>query len=238
MVFLAARTVLGNHINQAGAKKTGEKAHLDVTHYENISDSDMNKIEKLANKMVKGDFTVKKSFMARSEAEKKFGMRLYQGGAVPGKNIRVVEIKGVDVQACGGTHLNKTGEIGVIRIIKSNKIQDGVVRITFTAGKAAEKREESVEDTLKKASKLLAVSIEQIPARAEELFEKWKKGKKALKKGKSIIESELELSKIQEYKGDVLAKTAEALKTQKEHVLNTISRFKKELDEMRKELDR
>ena len=74
------------------------------------------------------------------EAEKKYGMRIYQGGAVPGKKIRIVDIEGEDVEACGGTHLNRTAEVGRIRIIKSSKIQDGIVRLTFTAGKASCKR--------------------------------------------------------------------------------------------------
>ena len=77
--------------------------------------------------------------------------------------------------------------------------------------------------------------LEQI--RAEELFEKWKKAKKALKKGKAIEFAELELKKLEKYGGDVLEKTAEILKTQKEHIVNTISRFKKELDEMKKKLN-
>lgn len=237
IVNAAARQILGKHINQAGAKKTEEKAHLDVTHYENISEEELKRIEESANRTVEKDAEIKKSFMPRNEAEKKYGMRLYQGGFVPGKSIRVVDINGIDVEACGGTHLNHTKEVGKIKIIKANKIQDGVVRITFTAGKAAEKREESIGDILEKAAKLLEVEIEHIPARAEELFEKWKKAKKALKKGNAIEFAELELKNLVKFEGDILGKTAEILRTQKEHIINTISRFKKELDEMKKKLN-
>ena len=69
-------------------------------------------------------------------------MRLYQGGAIPGNLLRVVEVPGVEVEACGGTHVNNTGEIGKIRILKGQKIQDGIVRLTFTAGIATERIEE------------------------------------------------------------------------------------------------
>ena len=133
IVNAAAKRVLGNHINQAGAKKTEEKAHLDVTHFRNISEEELEKINKEANKIIKEAVPVRSSFMSRSSAEKKYGMGLYQGGAVPGKEIRVVEIPEVDVEACGGTHLKNTQEAEEIKILKSSKIQDGIVRITFTS---------------------------------------------------------------------------------------------------------
>jgi alanyl-tRNA synthetase len=108
IVNAAARFVLGGHINQAGAKKTMKHSNLDITHYEQISRDDLLKIEEKANEIVNKAIDMKLSFVPRSEAEHKYGMTIYQGGAVPGKNIRIVEIPGVDVEACGGTHLNNT----------------------------------------------------------------------------------------------------------------------------------
>jgi alanyl-tRNA synthetase len=155
----AARMVLGNHINQAGAKKTEKKAHLDVTHYQPIYPEEALRIERIANEIIERGIKVEKLLMPRNEAEKKFGMRIYQGGAVPGKMIRIVNIEGVDAEACGGTHLNNTKEVGRIKIIKTTKIQDGVVRIEFTAGEEAEKSKESekllFENVLKNLNKIL-----------------------------------------------------------------------------------
>jgi len=135
----AARKVLGNHIWQAGAAKTLEKARLDITHYENLSKEQLAEVEDYANKIVRENLPVSKSFMRRNVAEAKYGFRIYQGGAVPGKELRIVDIVGFDVEACGGTHLDITGDVGKIKILKSSKLQDGVVRIEFTAGLAAEK---------------------------------------------------------------------------------------------------
>jgi alanyl-tRNA synthetase len=236
IVNAAAKRVLGSHINQAGAKKTEEKAHLDVTHFRNISEEELEKINKEANKIVKDAIHVRSSFMSRDSAEKKYGMGLYQGGAVPGKEIRVIEIPEIDVEACGGTHLKNTQEAGEIKIIKSSKIQDGIVRITFTSGKAAQKEEAKEEGILDETARLLNVEIAQVPARAEELFDKWKKARKAVKKGKSIDAKELELKSTQKYEGDVLAKTAEILRTQPEVINKTISRFLKELEEFKEKL--
>ena len=137
IINAAAREVLGNHVNQAGAKKTEEKSHLDITHYQPITNEDVKKIEGIANKLVKEGVKIEKLLIPRNEAEKKFGMRIYQGGAVPGKILRIVNIKGVDVEACGGTHLNSTKEVGEIKILKTTKIQDGIDRIEFTAGEEA-----------------------------------------------------------------------------------------------------
>jgi len=135
----ASRMILGNHVNQAGAKKTEEKSHLDITHYKPITRDEIKKIEETANMIVEKCIRIKKLLIPRNEAEKRFGMRIYQGGAVPGKLLRIVNIPGFDVEACGGTHLNNTKEVGKIKILKTTKIQDGIDRIEFTAGEEAER---------------------------------------------------------------------------------------------------
>ncbi len=134
----AARHLLGNHVWQAGAAKTMEKAHLDITHYESLSMLDTEKIEVMSNNLVKKSVAVSKMFMRRSEAEKKYGMRIYQGGAIPDKTIRIVNTPGWDVEACAGTHLSNTKDTGKIVVISTERIQDGVDRITIKAGAAAQ----------------------------------------------------------------------------------------------------
>ncbi len=236
IVNAAARKILGSHINQAGAKKTGEKAHLDITHYDTIEPDVLLRIEEEANAIVQKDLPVRKFFMSRSEAEKKYGMRIYQGGAVPGKKIRIVDIEGEDVEACGGTHLNRTAEVGRIRIIKSSKIQDGIVRLTFTAGKASEIRAENTDHIVLEASRILGIEPEYLPARAKELFLKWKKAKKAQKKGSILHPEELTLTEMRKSEGDPLLLTSSILKTQKEHIVHTLRRFLSELNEVKKEM--
>jgi len=237
IVNAAAKKVLGNHGFQAGAKKTLDKAHLDITHYESISNEELRKIEDEANTIVDRALPVNSSFLNRDMAEKKYGLSIYQGGAVPGNKIRIIDISGVDVEACGGTHLHDTSEVGKIKILKSTKIQDGVCRIIFTAGNAAEMQGKGETEILDELSKLLGMEIEEIPARAEELFAKWKKAKKAVKKKKEIDVKELELVVKEKRKGDVLGETAKILKTQPEHVLKTVERFMKELDGFIKKLN-
>ncbi len=211
IVNAAARDILGSHVNQAGAKKTLKNAHLDITHYEQISEEKLRLIEKRANEIVEKQIALNLSFMPRTEAEQQYGMGLYQGGAVPGKKIRIVEVPGIDVEACGGTHLNNTFEAGRIKILKSQKIQDGVVRLVFTAGNATQKIKKKRDNILTNLKMILSVESDQLSGRVRELLEKRNNVNKALKKG-AIDENDLRLTSNEKYEGDVIAELSHFLK--------------------------
>ena len=151
----ALRVTLGEHIWQAGSQLDVTSARFDYSHYKPLSDDEVKKIEQLANDFIKRDISVIKKLMDRNDAEKTYGFRLYQGGVPPGDKIRVVEIPNVDVEACGGTHLNTTGEIEKIRIIKSERIQDGVNRIVFAAGKMVDIYQKEEEERYQKILEIL-----------------------------------------------------------------------------------
>jgi alanyl-tRNA synthetase len=151
----AARKLLGNHVWQAGAHKGPESARLDITHYKGLTEDDLTDIERLANDIVARNLGIEKSFMDRAKAEKLYGFRLYQGGCVPGKELRVVNIEGWDVEACGGTHTDSTGEVGFIKMTGAKRIQDGVVRLEYVAGDAAVRFVSMLEKKLKETEKKL-----------------------------------------------------------------------------------
>ncbi|NVM18110.1 MAG: hypothetical protein HWN80_10360, partial [Candidatus Lokiarchaeota archaeon] len=217
IVNAAARFVLGAHINQAGAKKTMKHSNLDITHYEQISRENLLKIENKANEIVDEAIDVNLSFIPRSEAEQKYGMTIYQGGAVPGKNIRIVDIPGIDVEACGGTHLNNTSETGRIKIIKSQKIQDGIVRLTFTAGSATQELEVEESLILKQLEKLLEIPQNKLVGRVEELLNKWKNLNKSLQTGK-FSEKDMVLNSVNTFELEILTELSRILNTKKEDV--------------------
>ncbi len=230
----SAKQILGKHIWQAGAHKDLDKARLDITHYEALTEEQVMKIEKLANQIIEENRPVYSNLMKRNLAEAEYGFVLYQGGAVPGKVLRIISIPGFDTEACGGTHLHTTGEAKLIKILKTSKIQDGMVRIEFTAGEAAANEIGRETNILQEAARLLDCKINQVPARANELFEKWKK---VVKKNK--IESEDDFTLISKEESNeteplLLKNTAGILKTQPEHIVKTITRFKKEMLEKKK----
>ena len=235
IINAAARLILGAHVNQAGAKKSMKHSNLDITHYEQISRENLLKIENKANEIVDKAINLKLSFIPRSEAEQKYGMTIYQGGAVPGKNIRIVEIPDIDVEACGGTHLNNTSEAGRIKIIKSQKIQDGIVRLTFTAGNATQELEAEESLILIQLGKLLGIPQNKIIGRVEELLNKWKNLNKAIQTGK-FSENDLVLKSNKTFKLDILAELSRILNTKKEDIPLKVKKLFKEWNEAKSKI--
>jgi alanyl-tRNA synthetase len=116
---------------------------------------------------------VKQEWPDRHAAEERHGFDLYQGGIPPGKNIRLIHVHD-DVQACGGTHVSRTGDIGAIKVLSTEPVQDGVERIVFAAGEAAIEATQRTEDALYEAAAVLDVSPPDVPDTAERFFEEWK----------------------------------------------------------------
>ncbi len=180
IINAAARQVLGKHVWQNSAAKTPEKARIDITHYSAITGQEEKAIEKRANEIVKENHPVRSFFMGRGQAEEKYGFTIYQGGGPAGSSLRIIEIPGIDVEACGGTHVKTTGEVGEIRIMKTERIQDGAVRIEIVTGaqvaafkdknrtifeesaKVLGSELEYSEDDLKRAADVFSVPAEQL----------------------------------------------------------------------------
>jgi len=162
ILLYAARKVLGDHIWQAGARKEEDKARLDVTHYKKISREELEQIENIANEVVLSRLPVKARFMDRKEAEERYGFKLYQGGVMGGRTIRVVSIDNIDHQACGGTHLENTSEVGMIKVIKTERIQDGIERFIFTAGSLSLDKFREYDSMLESISNALQVPREKL----------------------------------------------------------------------------
>ncbi len=188
IVLCAARRILGDHIWQAGAQKGERRARIDVTHFKRISTDERRRIEILANEMVMRNLRVHARFEERNAAEQKYGFRIYQGGVPDGAEIRIVSIAdGEDVQACAGTHCSRTGDVGCIKITRTERIQDGIERIEFAAGTAAIFEIQSAEELLDRSASVLRVPHEHLPTAVERFFEEWK----ALKKENERLRSEI-----------------------------------------------
>lgn len=148
IINASSRKVLGSWVWQHSAFKDADHARLDITHHSSLTAEQVRDIENVANKMVKDDLPVSIQYMNRGEAEQRYGFSIYQGGVVPVKAVRIVSISDVDVEACGGTHVPSTGHIQKIRITRTKRIQDGVVRLEFVSGEAATKYDQSKKEAL------------------------------------------------------------------------------------------
>ncbi|MEM4729235.1 MAG: alanine--tRNA ligase [Thermoplasmata archaeon] len=174
IIIGSARRVLGPHVWQAGAEKGESGAHVDISHYDRVTMEQLHEIERVANEVVAANLPVELLELPREEAEKRYGFLLYQGGAPTGRVIRVVRIGDFDSQACGGTHTRTSGEAGLIKITRAERIQDGVVRLEYSASLAALARIQHMERLLHEASNELSVPPEQLPKSARRFFEEWK----------------------------------------------------------------
>lgn len=202
IVNAAAREVLGDHVWQAGAEKTTEKARLDITHYDSLTREEMREIERRANEIVYQNIPIATEVLSRDIAEKRYGFTIYQGGVVPGKELRIVSIDDIDIEACGGTHAHRTGDVGLIILLGSERIQDGIVRLEYVSGETAieevQRRDQLVQQTLD----LWGIDRKSLPETAERFFEEWKAQKK------EILDLKKEMASLQ---ADLLKKNAEKI---------------------------
>ncbi len=143
LMSAAARAVLGKHAWQEGTRKSYEKAHIDIAHYDKLGDEDTKRMEEFINGHLFDGIKVTVRYMDRKDAEGKYGFEIYQGHGVPAQSIRMVLIdskdgKFIDAEACGGLHVAGMEQaIGTVKIIGTERISDGVDRIVLVAGNAA-----------------------------------------------------------------------------------------------------
>jgi alanyl-tRNA synthetase len=188
----AAKEVLGAHIHQAGAQKGSESSRMDLRHFKHITPEELRRIETSANRMIMSSQPVEISVEDRGHAEQKYGFSLYQGGVPPGKFIRIVKVAG-DIEACAGTHCRSTGEVGVIKIIRVEHIQDGIERIEFTAGVAALFYMQHLEQIVTSSAEVLSVQQDNLPSTVTRFFSEWKDQRKEIERmSAKIVELERE----------------------------------------------
>jgi len=179
----SSRKILGSWVWQHSAFKDEDHARLDITHHSPLTLSEVQRIEDEANALVAQNLPVTIQYFDRGTAEQQYGFRIYQGGVVPVKQVRIVSIQDIDIEACGGTHVPRTGDIRTIKITRTKRIQDGVVRLEFVAGDAAnaymeqkkgsaaklELEEQKREQVLKTREELRAVALHDTPILLESI---------------------------------------------------------------------
>ena len=159
----SSRQTLGPWVWQHSAFKEEDYGRIDITHFSHLTPEDVRRIEDLANDVVRRNLPITTTAVPRQEAEEKYGFRLYQGGVVPTKLLRVVDIGGWDIEACGGTHTRTTGEVGLIKITKAERVQDGVERLEFVAGEAAIEYIHRMDSELGELAAIVGTQRENLP---------------------------------------------------------------------------
>jgi alanyl-tRNA synthetase len=183
----ASRKALGSWVWQNSAFKEESYGRLDITHHSALTREEVRNIERMANRVIRENHPVIIKTYDRGDAEQQFSFRIYQGGIVPTSNVRIVNIDGWDIEACGGTHVKNSGEIGLVKIVKSERIQDGVVRLEFVAGEAAVNYMQQLDSQLASIAQSLGSSREKIIESFDKAMQDAEDAKKKLRAMRRVV---------------------------------------------------
>ena len=201
----ALKTVLGNHINQAGSLVTEERLRFDFTHYEAITKDQLNEIERLVNKSIYDNLPVNIKEMPLKESQEMGAVGLFEDKY---KDIvRVVDMGGYSTELCGGSHVNNTSEIMMFKILSESGIAAGVRRIeAITAFKVYDYMNNMIEKE-DKISHLLKTPKDSLEDKISSLLEEEKDLKKTIESFKSSVENKIIDSLVEKAKDIAGVKT-------------------------------
>ncbi|MDD5270602.1 MAG: alanine--tRNA ligase, partial [Candidatus Omnitrophica bacterium] len=164
----ALRKVLGAHVNQSGSLVAPDRLRFDFTHFKPMSAEEIEAAESLVNEYIMKNAPLNVRVMDIDEAKKIGATALF--GEKYDKKVRVVDVKEISKEFCGGTHLGATGEIGLFKIMSEGSVAAGIRRIEAVAGEAAYGKIKESEAILKEVADSLAVKPAGLPAQIEALL--------------------------------------------------------------------
>ena len=161
LLHAALREVLGDHVTQKGSLVDSEKLRFDFSHNEAVKPEELQKISAIVNRQIQANTEVFTDVCDMDTAKEKGAMMLF--GEKYGDEVRVLSMgDGFSVELCGGTHAERTGDIGVMRIVSESGIAAGVRRVEAITGETALKYIESTEQTVSEAAKALKASSDNL----------------------------------------------------------------------------
>lgn len=164
----ALRQVLGTHAKQSGSMVTPERLRFDFTHFKPLTPKEIDDIERLANQKVLEDASVSTVETTQEDARERGAIALF--GEKYGEDVRMVCVGPFSKELCGGIHVERTGQVGPIRIASESGIGTGMRRIEATSGLATISHYKHLEQLTSQTSELLKVEREQVPQRLSELL--------------------------------------------------------------------
>ncbi len=192
------RSVLGNHVAQAGSLVGSDNLRFDFNHFKAVTKEELKKIEKDVNKAIRQNYPVSITEMPIEQARKEGAMALF--GEKYGDVVRTVKVIETDdkyysMELCGGTHVQKTGDIGMFKIVSESSVGSGIRRIEAVCGSACEKYVDGLENKIDEIAALLKTSkVMVVPA-----IEKMLQDAKNLDTEISSLKSKLIAGEIDEY---------------------------------------
>ena len=177
MLHKALREVLGPHVTQAGSLVAPERLRFDFNHNVPLTREERERVEDIINRQILNDIPIQECHMTKDEAHKIGAMMLF--GEKYGDNVRAIMVSKYDckqpeqawsLELCGGTHVDKTGQIGLFKIISQSSVSAGVRRMEAVAGLSALAAVRRLEQQLQSAAETLKTTPEELPARLEKFL--------------------------------------------------------------------
>ena len=187
LLHAALRQVLGEHVTQKGSLVDAERLRFDFSHFEPMTPAEISAVEGIVNTQIRLNNPVTAEVMAKDDAMQAGAMALF--GEKYGDRVRVLRIAGFSTELCGGTHVQRTGEIGIFKIIAETGVAAGVRRIEALTGAAATEWIARRDETLASIAAMLKSSPDAAADKVRQLLEKNRNVEKQLEQLKSKLAS-------------------------------------------------
>jgi alanyl-tRNA synthetase len=168
LLHAALRQVLGTHVKQAGSVVDPGRLRFDFTHYAALDHAELEEVERLMNQQILKNTAVETNVMPIDQAISTGAMALF--GEKYGEQVRVVHVPGFSRELCGGTHVGRTGNIGVAKIVAENSISAGVRRIEAVTGEGALRQYQESTDAIKRIAGIVKASEPELVEHVERLL--------------------------------------------------------------------
>jgi len=199
LMHKALREVLGTHVQQKGSLVTADRTRFDFAHNQPVTDAEIAKIEALVNAEILANAATQARVLPIEEAQKTGAVMLF--GEKYGDEVRVLDI-GTSRELCGGTHVQRTGDIGLFKIVAESGIQAGVRRVEAVTGENALSYLQSLEGTVRQIAGSLKAAPAEVPARLGQVMEQVRslekelaalKGKLASSQGDELLQKAVDV---------------------------------------------
>lgn len=187
LLHAALKKVLGDHVNQKGSLVSDERFRFDFSHFEAVTNEELQGVETLVNEQIRANHCLQTKLMNLEEAKAAGAMALF--GEKYAEDVRVVSMGDFSMELCGGTHVNRTGDIGLLKIISESGIAAGVRRIEAVTGAKALDFVQNQTLKISELAGLLKTDSQGLTARLQQVLDQNKLVEKELLKLKQQIAS-------------------------------------------------
>ena len=181
----ALKAVLGDHIKQSGSLVNAERLRFDFTHFSKITDDEMQRVEDIANDIIRRNLEVQTEVCALEDALKTGATAVFDEKY--GATVRIVKMGEMSMELCGGTHVQRTGDIGLIKVVHESAIAAGVRRIEAVTGREALTHLQNAESELKRTAGLFKAGALEVYDRTEKLLKQTRELEKEIEALKGNI---------------------------------------------------